>query len=384
MPSSASATSAPALTKHGIHVWHATLAATPENLAGAAEMLPATEREKTALVTSQAQRARLTLSRAWVRGILAKYLNQPAPDITIRRSAQGQAARGGRRRGDRAAAVQRLALRRSHARGGDALRRRGRGPRADDPAGRRGAHRGALLRPGEYDALLALPADQRADAFFRAWVRKESVVKALGTGIAAAFDAFTVPLSTVPSRKSTLPASPASTGSGSGSNCSTSAAWTTWPPSPTRTPTRRSSTPSGRDRPPYETTRLSSRFGTKITFRGVPVTNLAIAGSAIAASSDHGLRRRPRAPARCRASCRSPARRSSPPPRSASGASNAGHPASNTLSVVTERLPEFLGDVRRERRHQLHQRLHFARDAPCARLRRSTFMYSIIAAIAVL
>jgi phosphopantetheine--protein transferase-like protein len=46
----------------------------------------------------------------------------------------------------------------------------------------------------EYDALLALPAGQRADAFFRAWVRKESVVKALGTGIAAAFDAFNVSL----------------------------------------------------------------------------------------------------------------------------------------------------------------------------------------------
>ena len=192
MPSSASA---PALTKHGIHVWHATLAATPENLAGAAEMLPATEREKTALVTSQAQRARLTLSRAWVRGILAKYLNQPAPDITIRRSARGKphVVADGEETAPLQFSVSHsadhmlVAVTRSDDVGVD-LERMTRLADVERIAAR-------FFAQGEYDALLALPADQRADAFFRAWVRKESVVKALGTGIAAAFDAFTVSLS---------------------------------------------------------------------------------------------------------------------------------------------------------------------------------------------
>jgi 4'-phosphopantetheinyl transferase len=195
MASSASAAPAPVLTKHGIHVWHATLAATPENLAGAAEMLPAAEREKTALVTSQAQRARLTLSRAWVRGILSKYLNRPAPDITIRRSPKGkpQVVAEGETQAPLQFSVSHsadhmlVAVTRSDDVGVD-LERMTRLADVERIAAR-------FFARGEHDALMALPAEQRADAFFRAWVRKESVVKALGTGIAAAFDAFTVSLS---------------------------------------------------------------------------------------------------------------------------------------------------------------------------------------------
>ncbi|HEY5220289.1 MAG TPA: 4'-phosphopantetheinyl transferase superfamily protein [Gemmatimonadaceae bacterium] len=188
------ASSAPApLTANDIHVWHATLVPTPQNLAGAADMLPAAEREKTALVASEAQRARLTLSRAWVRGILAKYLSQPAPDITIRRSPRGKPLVV---TGDNDQPLQfsvshatdqmLVAVTRSDDVGVD-LERMTRLADVERIAAR-------FFARGEYDALLALPPDQRADAFFRAWVRKESVVKALGTGIAAAFDMFTVSL----------------------------------------------------------------------------------------------------------------------------------------------------------------------------------------------
>jgi len=196
MASSASGTPAPALTKHGIHVWHATLAATPENLADAEKLLPVTEREKTALVTSQAQRARLTLSRAWVRGILSRYLSQPAPDITIRRSPKGkpQVVADGEKDAPLQFSVSHsadhmlVAVTRSDDVGVD-LERMTRLADVERIAAR-------FFARNEHDALLALPADQRADAFFRAWVRKESVVKALGTGIATAFDAFTVSLGT--------------------------------------------------------------------------------------------------------------------------------------------------------------------------------------------
>ncbi|HEU4990512.1 MAG: 4'-phosphopantetheinyl transferase superfamily protein [Gemmatimonadota bacterium] len=185
---------APVLSKHDIHVWHATLAATPENLAGAAQMLPEAEREKTALVASEAQRARLTLSRAWVRGILARYLSQPAPEIAIRRTPKGKPQVA--TESDKDAPLQfsvshagdhmLVAVTRSDDVGVD-LERMTRLADAERIAAR------FFARP-EHDALLALPADQRADAFFRAWVRKEAVVKALGTGIATAFDAFTVSL----------------------------------------------------------------------------------------------------------------------------------------------------------------------------------------------
>ena len=184
---------APALNGNDIHVWHATLAATPENLAGAAQMLPVAERDKTALVSSEAQRARLTLSRAWVRGILAKYLSQAAPDITIRRSARGKPQVVAKDTDtplqfsvSHSADHMLVAITRSDDVGVD-LERMTRLADVERIAAR-------FFARGEYDALLSLPADERADAFFRAWVRKESVVKALGTGIATAFDAFTVSL----------------------------------------------------------------------------------------------------------------------------------------------------------------------------------------------
>ncbi|MDE3128935.1 MAG: 4'-phosphopantetheinyl transferase superfamily protein [Gemmatimonadota bacterium] len=197
MPSSASI---PALSAQDIHVWHATLAATPENLAGAAQMLPAGERDKTALVSSEAQRARLTLSRAWVRGILAKYLGQPAPDITIRRSPRGKpqvVPRDGEtplhfsvsHSGDHML----VAITRTDDVGVD-LERMTRLADVERIAAR-------FFSRGEYDGLLGLPREQRADAFFRAWVRKEAVVKALGTGIATAFDAFTVSMGKDPQQE---------------------------------------------------------------------------------------------------------------------------------------------------------------------------------------
>ncbi|HET7631002.1 MAG TPA: 4'-phosphopantetheinyl transferase superfamily protein [Gemmatimonadaceae bacterium] len=183
----------PLLSGNDIHVWHATLAATPENLSGAMELLPVGERDKTALVASEAQRARLTLSRAWVRGILAKYLNQAGPDIAIRRSPRGKPTVEA---GDGAEPLQfsvshagdhmLVAVTRSDDVGVD-LERMTRVADAERIAAR-------FFARAEYDALLALPADQRADAFFRAWVRKEAVVKALGTGIASAFDVFHVSL----------------------------------------------------------------------------------------------------------------------------------------------------------------------------------------------
>ena len=187
------ATALPPLTKNDIHVWHATLAATPDNLAGAAKLLPATEREKTALVSSEAQRARLTLSRAWVRGILAKYLKQAAPDIAIRRSPRGkphvevgEGAQPLQFSVSHAADHMLVAVALSDDVGVD-LERMTRIADVERIAAR-------FFARAEYDALLALPAPQRADAFFRAWVRKEAVVKALGTGIAGAFDAFNVSL----------------------------------------------------------------------------------------------------------------------------------------------------------------------------------------------
>jgi 4'-phosphopantetheinyl transferase len=183
----------PALSGTEIHVWHTSLAATPEALSAAAAALPPHERARTAHVASEAHWERRILSRARVRGILARYLSQAPPDITIRRNGRGKPAVvvGG--------TDLPLQFSVSHSvdhmlvavtRAGDVgvdLERVTRVADAERIASR-------FFTDAEYDALLALPAGQRLDAFFRAWVRKESVVKALGMGIAAAFDQFTVSL----------------------------------------------------------------------------------------------------------------------------------------------------------------------------------------------
>jgi 4'-phosphopantetheinyl transferase len=174
-----------------IHVWHATLSLTPEALADAARLLPKAEREKTGLVASVAQRARLTLSRAWVRAILSGYLERPAPELTIRRSGRGKpivvvdADQTGlffsvSHSGEHML----VAVTRADDVGIDLERL----TRIVEPE--RIAVR-FYSRP-ECEALLSLEPAMRADAFFRVWVRKEAVVKALGMGITAAFEMFSV------------------------------------------------------------------------------------------------------------------------------------------------------------------------------------------------
>ncbi|MGN6367483.1 MAG: 4'-phosphopantetheinyl transferase family protein [Phycisphaerae bacterium] len=51
-----------------------------------------------------------------------------------------------------------------------------------------------FFTPGEHAALLAIPAENRVNAFFRCWTRKEAILKAMGRGISAGLDTFEVPL----------------------------------------------------------------------------------------------------------------------------------------------------------------------------------------------
>lgn len=52
--------------------------------------------------------------------------------------------------------------------------------------------------PEECAELNALPSDERIDAFFRGWARKEAYLKLLGTGFSRPSDSFTVSLTREP------------------------------------------------------------------------------------------------------------------------------------------------------------------------------------------
>lgn len=52
----------------------------------------------------------------------------------------------------------------------------------------------AVTSTAERAAFAALPAREHAVAFFRLWVRKEAVIKALGTGLSRPLDTIDVPL----------------------------------------------------------------------------------------------------------------------------------------------------------------------------------------------
>jgi 4'-phosphopantetheinyl transferase len=46
----------------------------------------------------------------------------------------------------------------------------------------------------EFEALKAVPTDQRTKAFFNCWSRKEAYIKAIGMGVSYPLDGFTVSL----------------------------------------------------------------------------------------------------------------------------------------------------------------------------------------------
>jgi 4'-phosphopantetheinyl transferase len=169
----------PAAEADRVDVWLVPLDAGRDAAEAFERLLDARERETAGNL--HAERGRYVARRAALRLLIGRYLGTPAARVSLRLTTAGQPvlAEGAAldlrfslsSRGDLAL----IAVGLGRAVGVDIERVR------DDVAVDEVA--GTILGPTAHAELAALPIGARRDAFFRAWVRHEALVKAAGRGI---------------------------------------------------------------------------------------------------------------------------------------------------------------------------------------------------------
>jgi 4'-phosphopantetheinyl transferase len=143
--------------------------------------LPAAERDGAKLPTHPLDRRRLLTARAWRRHLLAAELGCDPRDVPIIVDGRGKPRVAGARDGE---------LRFNASRSRDwtlvVLSRRmevGVDLEAVDPAIAVERFAARFLAAGEQDALAQRPLEERRDALFDCWTRKEAYLKGTGTGL---------------------------------------------------------------------------------------------------------------------------------------------------------------------------------------------------------
>ena len=170
-----------------IHVWATRLEASPDAVARAARTLSPDERARAARFRGQHLERRFVVSRAAVRRVLARYRGEDPAAIAFELGPHGKPLLSG---DEPPFSV-------SHSGDVAVIAVSGAGPVGVDveevrliPELEQLAAR--TFARDEAATLAALPAADRANAFFRIWTAKEAYVKALGVGLAMPLDAFTV------------------------------------------------------------------------------------------------------------------------------------------------------------------------------------------------
>lgn len=175
-----------------VHLWRASLDLPAAAVEGMAGMLSPDEQERAARFRVPQVRARFTAARAILRDILSRYLHCEPSALVF----------GYRKHGKPflvpgAEADIRFNLSHSH---GLALYGicRGREVGIDLERIRQDREHDRLARrffsPQEVAALQGLPPDERVEAFFHCWTRKEAYLKARGEGLAIPLASFDVSL----------------------------------------------------------------------------------------------------------------------------------------------------------------------------------------------
>jgi 4'-phosphopantetheinyl transferase len=188
-----SSRSALRLAENDVHVWRADLDIATPALDHLSAHLSPEEKAKAARFVSPTDRNRFTLGRAILRELLGRYLQLPAANICIEAAPRGKPLL---RMGSTVPDV-RFNLSHSH---GLAL--------YAFALQREVGIDVEMIRPGfatedsldryfsvrEREGLRNIPSEQRSEAFFLCWTRKEAYIKARGEGLYIPLDSFDVTL----------------------------------------------------------------------------------------------------------------------------------------------------------------------------------------------
>jgi 4'-phosphopantetheinyl transferase len=181
------------LLEDGVDLWRVDLEAIAADEPRWQQVLSSDELTRAARYHFARDRQRFVAARAWLRTILAGYLRTDPNRLTFTYSQKEKPSLGP------AFDVSDVSFNVSHS-GGIALlaftRRREIG--VDVEQIRRDSDLEAIARrffsTHEQSQLAALPGDERTDAFFRCWTRKEAYIKATGDGLSLPLSQFDVSL----------------------------------------------------------------------------------------------------------------------------------------------------------------------------------------------
>lgn len=183
----------PQLLPSEVHTWLCGLNRDAEQIAALQSPLSPDESHGAQRYRFDADRNEFIITRGTLRKLLAMYLSARPAELRFAYSSNGRPAVAGPAFGNP------VDFNISHS-GGMALLAFSRGCRigTDIERVRRDFHTGEIagrfFSAAERAALRELPVEQRYEAFFRCWTRKEAFIKALGEGLSRPLDEFDVSL----------------------------------------------------------------------------------------------------------------------------------------------------------------------------------------------
>jgi len=176
------------LASNEVHVWHADLNVKHDYTTSLFELLDCEEQERASLFRVPSPREQFVISHAFLRLVLAEYLQTDPADVRFHIAASGKpelmddkSIRFSLSHTDGVAAI---AITRDRAVGIDIERIREDVEAIDLANG--------FFSAAEAEWLRSQPASERIGAFFSCWTAKEALLKACGMGLSTPLSGFTV------------------------------------------------------------------------------------------------------------------------------------------------------------------------------------------------